>query len=83
MSRRYQEGDYASRAAIWKMHIDYLRSLHHFMSDRSAGAEGISRPSSAEFGLDRTHHSDTEGWPHQLYVRVVRRMVGRYVAHGG
>jgi len=32
----------------------------------------------AALGLDRRPHPETQGWPHQLYVRVTRRMSGRY-----
>ncbi len=78
ISRGYQDGDYAARAAIWKQHIDYLRGLHHFMATDPRVPQEY-RDKVAQLGLDRTHHPDTEGWPHQLYVRVARRMVGRYV----
>lgn len=78
VSRLYQDGDYATRARIWKMHVDYLRGLHHFMSTDPRVPEE-HRKRVAQLGLDRTHHPDTEGWPHQLYVRLARRMVGRYV----
>ena len=78
VSRLYQDGDYATRAAIWRAHIDYLRGLHHFLSTDRRVPEAF-RTKVAALGLDRTHHPDTEGWPNQLYVRVARRMVGRYV----
>jgi hypothetical protein len=32
----------------------------------------------AQLGLDARFHSDTRGWPHQLYIRVARRLRGRY-----
>lgn len=78
VSRRYQDGDYATRAAIWKLHIDYLRGLQHFMATDPRVPKAY-REKMAELGLDRTHHPDTDGWPYQLYVRVARRMLGRYV----
>jgi hypothetical protein len=78
VSRIYQDGDYPARAKIWKMHIDYLRGLHHFLATDPRVPADI-RERVAELGLDKTHHPDTEGWPHQLYVRVARRLVGRYV----
>lgn len=78
VSRLYQDGDYATRSRIWRMHIDYLRGLHHFLStDPRVPAD--FRKQVAELGLDRTHHPDTDGWPNQLYVRVSRRLIGRYV----
>ncbi len=78
VSRLYQDGDYAARSRIWRTHVDYLRGLHHFLStDERVPAD--FRAKTAALGLDRTHHPDTNGWPHQLYVRVCRRMVGRYV----
>jgi len=78
VSRAYQDGGYATRAALWQAHRDYLRGLHHFMmTDPRVPRE--YRDKVTQLGLDRTQHPDTEGWPHQLYIRVARRMVGRYV----
>ncbi|HZX08251.1 FAD-dependent oxidoreductase [Kribbella sp.] len=77
VSRHYQDGGWATRSAIWRMHIDYLRGLHHFLStDPRIPAD--FREQTAALGLDRTMHPETEGWPNQLYVRVARRMHGRY-----
>jgi hypothetical protein len=78
ISREYQDADYSTRSRIWRAHIDYLRGLHHFLSTDERVPEEF-REQTAALGLDRTHHPETEGWPHQLYVRVCRRMVGRYV----
>jgi hypothetical protein len=36
------------------------------------------REKTAALGLDGRHHAETGGWPHQLYVRVARRLAGRY-----
>ncbi len=77
ISHRYADGDYATKAAVWKQHQDYLRGLHQFLStDRRVPEQFRNR--TAALGLDGRHHSETGGWPHQLYVRVSRRMKGRY-----
>ncbi|GDY11899.1 hypothetical protein LBMAG53_07770 [Planctomycetota bacterium] len=78
LSRRYQDGGYAERSAIWRAHIDWMRGIHHFLTTDER-VPPIRRAAIAALGLDRTHHPDTDGWPHQLYVRIARRLVGRYV----
>lgn len=78
VSHLYAGGHYEDRARIWKMHQDYLRGLHTFMSTDPRVPEAYRREVSA-LGLDGRHHPETHGWPHQLYVRVGRRMRGRYV----
>lgn len=77
VSHLYADGDDAERARVWKLHQDYLRGLHAFMSGDPRVPE-FYRKEVAELGLDRRPHPETQGWPHQLYVRVARRMNGRY-----
>ena len=77
ISHLYADGDYAAKARVWKQHQDYLRGLHAFMSSDSRVPESY-RKEMAALGLDRRQHPETQGWPHQLYVRVTRRMSGRY-----
>ncbi|HMP76235.1 MAG TPA: FAD-dependent oxidoreductase [Kiritimatiellia bacterium] len=78
VSRTFQDADYAVRSRLWRQHADYLRGLHHFMStDARVPAEIRAR--TAALGLERWHHPETEGWPHQLYIRIARRMNGPYV----
>ena len=77
ISHRYINGDYATKARVWKAHQDYLRGLHKFMSTDPRVPEEFRRKT-AELGLDKKHHPDTKGWPHQLYIRVSRRMVSAY-----
>lgn len=78
VSRFYQDGDWATRSRVWRQHIDYLRGLHHFLSTDPRVPEAF-RKKTAALGLDRTMHPDTQGWPHQLYVRISRRMEGPYI----
>ncbi len=77
ISQLYADGDYAAKARVWKQHQDYLRGLHHFMSTDPRVPPAF-RERTAALGLDGRHHADTQGWPHQLYVRVSRRLSGRY-----
>jgi len=77
VSHLYADGDSATRARVWKLHQDYLRGLHAFMSSDPRVPEDY-RKEVAEIGMDRRPHPETQGWPHQLYVRVARRMNGRY-----
>jgi hypothetical protein len=78
VSRAYQDGDWAARSAIWQAHLDYLSGVHHFLCTDSRVPEYF-RQQTTQWGLDRTMHPDTEGWPNQLYVRIARRMNGPYV----
>jgi hypothetical protein len=78
VSRFYQDGDWATRSAIWQQHIDYLAGLRYFlMTDPRTPPR--YREKITALGLDKTIYPDTQGWPQQLYVRIARRMSGRYV----
>lgn len=77
ISHIYANGDYATKAAIWKQHQEYLRGLHHFMSSDPRVPKEY-RDYVAGLGLDKYHHPETNGWPHQLYIRVSRRLIGAY-----
>lgn len=77
ISHLYAGGDYATKTQVWKQHQEYLRGLHHFLSTDERVPE-FFREKTASLGLDAYHHPDTNGWPHQLYIRVSRRMVGEY-----
>ena len=78
VSHLYINGDYETKARVWKDHQDYLKGLHAFLSTDARVPEEF-RTETARLGLDSRHHPDTHGWPHQLYIRVSRRMVGSYI----
>lgn len=77
ISHRYANGDYATKSRIWKMHKDYLKGLYHFMSTDSRIPQDYKNYVKG-LGLDINHHPETNGWPHQLYIRVSRRLLGSY-----
>ena len=74
----YPDGDWATRARIWKFHQDFMRGMTHFLrTDPSAPEKLKSR--AAAIGFSPGQFDDTAGWPHQLYVREARRMISSYV----
>lgn len=77
VSQIYTRGDYADKALVWKLHQDYLRGLYEFMRT-DPRVPKFYRDEITQLGLDDRVHADTHGWPHQLYVRIARRLKGRY-----
>lgn len=74
----YPDGDWPTRARIWKFHQDFLRGLTHFLRTEPSAPDRLKQAALAA-GFDPGQFDDTAGWPHQLYIREARRMISSYV----